>query len=240
TPPALEPISHLLSRRSHEGVKEAIHWLETGFEPRHEFVAFPSFSPDSLCESGVLYFWDNPLILDDLRSGVDFRVARALDDLESLVACEQHLLSLRNSLVTVPELIRMADALLKIDKTALVAWPSLIHCFVLCMSQRRPGERVSWQALIFDAMRHVLHSGESTEREQILSIWIVSEDANPQALIEILGCRHWDVRKAAAERLGEFGRAASEAIVPLEKLLSDRSKYVRVTASNAISRIRPG
>jgi hypothetical protein len=220
------------------GVEEAKQWMKTGVEPRHEFVASPALSTDSLCEPGILYVWDYPLILDDFRSGVDFRAARAMKDIRSLVTCEKNLRPLRDSLMTVPELIGMADALMKVDTNALAAWPALISCFVSRMSQRRQEETVSWRALIYDAMRQVLHSGDVTERELILPIWIASDDANSQMLVEILGCRHWDVRKAAAERLGQLGREGAGTIAHLELLLSDRSKYVRAAAADAINRIR--
>ena len=205
--------------------------------PKHQHVTLPPFSPDSVCEPGALYVTDNPLILDDLRSGVEFRVERAMKDLRSLVTCERKHLRLRDALMTVPELIGMADALMKVGKNDLVAWPALISCFVSQVSRQHHVERDSRQTLVFEAMRYVLDAGDTTERELILPIWIASEDANPQTLVEILTCKHWDVRKAAAERLGQSGQAGMVALAPLNLLLADRSKYVRAAASDAINRL---
>jgi hypothetical protein len=216
------------------GVNEAKRWLKTGVEPAHEFVAQPSFSAESVCEPGVLYACDNPLILDDLRSGNEFRVQRAMKDIRLLVDCGKELRALRDSLMTVPELIGMADALTKVDTNALAAWPSLIFCFVSRMSRRRQGEVVLWQTMVYEALRHGLNAGDAACREA----WLNSEDATPSRLVEALDARNWEVRKAAAERLGQFGHAAAGAIGPLEQRLSDKSKYVRLAASDAINRIR--
>jgi len=220
------------------GVKEAEQWLTTGVEPPHEFVAMPTFSLDSLCEPGALYLWDNPLILDDLRSGVDYRVERAMKDLRSLVPCDKKVRQVRDSLMTASEMIEMAQSLTELDKNALAAWPALISCFVSRMSQRREGDALSWRNMIFDALRNVLNSGDAMQREQILPIWIASEDANPNTLVEMLKCRHWDVRKAAVERLGQCESSGASAIASLEPLLLDRSKYVRTAVTEAINQIR--
>lgn len=231
-------IALTLEQAASMGLKEAKQWFKTGLEPPHEIVALPPFSLDSQCEPGTLYASDNPLILDDLRSGVEFRVERAMTDVWSLVASPKHLRLLADSLLVVSELIGMADALLGVDKNALAAWPALISCFISRMSRRRQGEVVSYQGLVFEAMRNVLNTGAADEREQILPVWIASEDADANTLVEILGCNHWEVRKAATERLGQLGHAAALALTPLECLLSDRSKYVRAAASDAIKRIR--
>ncbi len=204
----------------------------------HECVPFPEFSPDSLCEPGALDERDYPLILDDLQSGASSRIQRGMNDIRLLVPCNESKRQLRDSLMTLPALVEMASTLMALHKSALVAWPALISCFVSRTNQLPQGEAVSWQTLVLESMRHCLDTGSANAREQILPLWIVSDDANAQTLVELLRGRHWDVRKAAAERLGQLGRAGTVAIGPLEQLRSDRSKYVQAAAAEAINRLR--